>query len=77
MPVAMIILNVLFVVLVLAVLVGAHLYAVATQHRDHGAVHSGPVFHRHVWSERRRRPRQVSVERRSRPKRSGQPSPAA
>jgi hypothetical protein len=73
----MVILNVLFAVLVLAVLVGAHLYAVATQHRDHGAVHTGPVFHRHVWSDRRRRPRPVSVERRSQPPRAGQPWPAA
>jgi hypothetical protein len=52
---------------------------VATQHRDHGAVHTGPVFHRHVWSERRSRSRPVSVERRANPVRGrqGQPWPAS
>ena len=54
-----------------------HLYAVATQHRDHGAVHTGPVFHRHLWSERRRRSRPVKVERRAQRRRTGQPWPAA
>jgi hypothetical protein len=70
----MIILNVVFIVGVLAVLVAVHLYAIATQHRDHGAVASGPVLSRRVWSERRRRSRAVRVERRGR---SGEPWPAA
>ena len=77
MPVAMIILNVLFVVLVVAVLVGGHLYAVATQHRDHGVVAEGPIHRRRVWSERRHRPRPVAVERRSQPTRSREPHPSA
>jgi hypothetical protein len=77
MPIAMLILNVVLIVLVLAVLVGAHLYAVATQHRDHGAVHTGPVFRRRVFSERRRRSRPVTVERRTKVARGGQPWPAA
>ena len=77
MPIAMLILNVVFVVLVLAVLVGGHLFAVATQHRDHGAVHTGPVFHRRLWSERRRRSRPVTTERRQEPARAGHPWPAA
>ena len=77
MPIVMLILNVVLVVVVLAVLVGGHLYAVATQHRDHGAVHTGPVFGRRVFSERRRRSRPVSVERRATPARGGQPWPAA
>ncbi len=77
MPVAMIILNVLFVVLVVAVLVGGHLYAVATQHRDHGVVADGPLHHRRVWTERRRRARPVAVERRRQPSRGREPHPSA
>jgi hypothetical protein len=74
MPTVMIILNVVLVIGVLAVLVGTHLYAIATQHRDHGAAASGPFLSRRVWSARRRRSRAVKVDRRGR---SREPWPAA
>ena len=74
MPTVIIILNVALVIGVLAVLVGGHLYAIATQHRDHGAASSGPVLSRRVWSERRHRSRPVKVERRVRAR---EPWPAA
>ena len=50
MPTVMVVLNMVFVVGVLAVIVGMHLAAIATQHRDHGVLASGPVFRRRIWS---------------------------
>lgn len=73
MPTVMIVLNIVFILGVLAVIVGGHLYAMATQHRDHGVVAHGPLLSRRLWSERRRRSRPVRVERRAR---AGQPWPA-
>ena len=50
MPTVMVVLNIVFVAGVLAVIVGMHLAAIATQHRDHGVLASGPVFRRRIWS---------------------------
>jgi cytochrome b subunit of formate dehydrogenase len=77
MPIAMIILNILLVALLLAIFVGGHLYAMATQHRDHGAVATGPVLRRRVWSERRRWSRPVRIERRRQSALRSKPWPAA
>ena len=80
MTTVMIVVNAVFIAGILAVIVGGHLFALATQHRDHGVVTEGPVLRRNIWSERRRRPRPVRVERRqTRPAqtRAGQPWPAA
>jgi hypothetical protein len=35
---------------VVLVIVGGLLWAVATQHRDHGVFATGPVFRRRLWS---------------------------
>ena len=43
-------LNIVFAVGVLAVIVAGHLVAIATQHRDHGVLSSGPVLRRRIWS---------------------------
>lgn len=69
-----IILNIVFISGAVAVIFGGLLYAMATQHRDHNAVATGPFLRRRVFSERRRRARPVRGERRAR---SGQPWPAA
>jgi hypothetical protein len=45
-----IILNILFAVGVVVVVAGMLLVALATQHRDHGVLASGPVLRRRVWS---------------------------
>jgi len=50
MPVITIIVNVIFVSLVLGVVVGLCLWAVATQHRDHGVVAEGSLTRRRIWS---------------------------
>ncbi len=50
MPTAMIVLNVLFAVGVVAAIVGHLLHAVLTQHRDHGVQASGPALRRRIWS---------------------------
>ena len=55
MPTVMIILNIVFIAGLVAVICGGLLYAMATQHRDHGAVATGTFLRRHVWSERRGR----------------------
>ena len=75
MPTVMIILNIVFIAGLVAVICVGLLYAMATQHRDHGAVATGQFLRRHVWSERRRRARPVRVERRRAV--PGQPWPAA
>jgi hypothetical protein len=58
MPTVMIVLNVVFAAFVVVGIVGTHLYAVFTQHRDHGVVASGPPLRRRIWS-RSERPRQA------------------
>ena len=68
-------LNVVFAVGVLVVIVGGHLYAIATQHRDHGVLSSGPVFRRRIWA-RRSRPHTGPVRPTVVPRR-GQVRPAA
>jgi hypothetical protein len=50
MPAIMVILNVLFVGLVVAVVAGMILAAIVTQHRDHGVLAAGPLLRRRVWS---------------------------
>ena len=55
MPAVMIALNIFFVAFVVVGMVGHFLWAIATQHRDHGVVASGSLLRRHVWSRRRRR----------------------
>ncbi len=79
MTTVMIVVNAVFIAGILAVIIGGHLYALATQHRDHGVVAEGPVLRRSIWSERRRGARPVRVERRrtrTAQARSGQPWPA-
>ena len=49
MPAVMIALNILFVVLVVAVVAGGLLVAMGTQHRDHGVRAFGPVLRRRIW----------------------------
>jgi hypothetical protein len=56
MPAVMIALNILFALGVVVVIAGGLLVAMATQHRDHGVIASGPVLRRHVWSPRGPRP---------------------
>jgi hypothetical protein len=53
MPTVMISLNILFVLFVVVAQVALHLWAMATQHRDHGAAASGPPLRRQIWSRRR------------------------
>jgi hypothetical protein len=60
MTLVMIVLNVVLMAGLVAVIAGGLLYAVATQHRDHGAVASGSLLRRQVWSQRRR-PQRDSV----------------
>lgn len=50
MPTVMIVLNSLFAVGVVVAIVGHLVYAVLTQHRDHGVVASGPPLRRRIWS---------------------------
>ena len=50
MPAVMIVLNILFAVGVVVVVAGGLLAAMATQHRDHGVMASGPLLRRRVWS---------------------------
>ena len=50
MPAVMIVLNILFAVGVVVVVAGMLLVAMATQHRDHGVLASGPVLRRRIWS---------------------------
>jgi hypothetical protein len=50
MPAIMVILNLLFAGVVVAVVAGAILAAIATQHRDHGVSAAGPLLRRRVWS---------------------------
>jgi hypothetical protein len=50
MPTVMIVFNVLFASLVVGVIVGGLLVAMATQHRDHGVFAEGPFLRRRVWS---------------------------
>ena len=50
MPAVMVVLNVLFVGLVVVVVAGGIVLAIATQHRDHGVLASGPLCRRRVWS---------------------------
>lgn len=54
MPAVMIALNILFAVGVVGVAAAGLLVAVATQHRDHGVIASGPLLRRRVWSRRSR-----------------------
>jgi hypothetical protein len=61
----MIIFNIVFIAGLVAVVFGGLLYAMATQHRDHRAVATGPFLRRSVWSERR--PAAVRVEPQARP----------
>jgi hypothetical protein len=44
------IINAVLMAAVVVVLVGGHLWAIATQHRDHGVFAAGPVFRRRLWS---------------------------
>ena len=50
MPAVMIVFNILFAVGVVVVIAGGLLVAMATQHRDHGVIASGPLLRRRVWS---------------------------
>jgi hypothetical protein len=50
MPTVMVVLNVLFSVGVVAVIVGGHFAAMATQHHDHRALAAGPLLKRRIWS---------------------------
>ena len=50
MPAVMIALNILFGVGVVVAVAGGLLVAMATQHRDHGVMSSGPLLRRRVWS---------------------------
>lgn len=50
MSAVMIALNIVFAVFVVVVVAGGLLLAMATQHRDHGAVASGSLLRRRVWS---------------------------
>jgi hypothetical protein len=50
MPALMVVMNVLFALIVVGVIAGGILLAIATQHRDHGVVASGPLLRRRVWS---------------------------
>lgn len=54
MPAVMIALNILFTLGVVGVVAGVLLVAMATQHRDHGVIASGPLLRRRVWSRRSR-----------------------
>jgi hypothetical protein len=46
--------NILFVLFVVVAQVALHFWAMATQHRDHGAAASGPLLRRQIWSRRGR-----------------------
>jgi hypothetical protein len=50
MPVAIMIVNIVFIVGVLGVIVGLCTWAVVTQHRDHGVIAEGSLFRRRIWS---------------------------
>ena len=54
MPAVMIVFNIIFAVGVVVVIAGGLLVAMATQHRDHGVIASGPLLRRRVWSYRPR-----------------------
>jgi hypothetical protein len=51
MPTVIVVLNILLAVGIVAAIVGGLLVALATQHRDHGVMSSGPVLRRRVWSQ--------------------------
>ncbi len=57
MPTIMIVLNILFAIGVVMVVAGGLLVAIATQHRDHGVLATGPVLRRRLWSPGARTPR--------------------
>jgi hypothetical protein len=50
MPVAIVVLNVIFALGVVVGIAGGIFHAIATQHRDHGVLASGPLLRRRVWS---------------------------
>ncbi len=50
MPAVTVVLNVLFALIVVGVIAGGIVLAIATQHRDHGVSASGPLLRRRVWS---------------------------
>jgi hypothetical protein len=50
MPALFVVLNVLFALIVVGVIAGGIVLAIATQHRDHGVLASGPLLRRRVWS---------------------------
>lgn len=49
-----VILNIFFSVLVVGVVAGGLLVAMATQHRDHGVSAAGSLLRRRVWSRKSR-----------------------
>jgi hypothetical protein len=74
MPTVMIVLNIVFAAFVVLGIVGTHLYAVLTQHRDHGVVATGPPLGRRIWS---RGPRARPTSATPQYARRAQSSPAA
>jgi len=54
MSIGLIILNAALIGGVVLVVAGGILWAIATQHRDHGVASAGPVFRRRLWSTSRR-----------------------
>jgi hypothetical protein len=47
---AAIIINIVFAAGIVGTIIGALLWSVATQHRDHGVLAAGPLVRRHLWS---------------------------
>ena len=54
MSIGLILLNAALIGGVVLVVAGGILWAIATQHRDHGVASTGPVFRRRLWSSSRR-----------------------
>jgi hypothetical protein len=55
MGIGLILLNAALMSGVAAMIAGSILWAIATQHRDHGVVSAGALLRRRVWSHRRGR----------------------
>lgn len=54
MSIGLILLNAALMGSVVLVVAGGIIWAIATQHRDHGVASTGPIFRRRVWSPSRR-----------------------
>jgi len=54
MGIGFMVLNAVLMGGIVVVIAGGLLWAIATQHRDHGVASAGPLFRRWMWSRSRR-----------------------